>query len=186
MSLNNIVIVPAGSSPIPRLSGKVGASLAGPGQGGEDEHEAILSPWRSAGGQPDGWSLVYPSGRSEVNQGLAVRGSGSTQATVRGVRVTCPNLSPAQRSLLLSTPDLLMLCTGAANAQSIALPTMRLRTSAVPAGVHGHGLSPGHAYCGILYLRPGSGLVGFQLGINPPGWMENLKCRDFVLPWRLT
>jgi DDE superfamily endonuclease len=53
-------------------------------------------------------------------------------------------------------------------------------------GRHGHGLSPGHAYCGTLYLRAGPGLVGFQPGINPPGWMENLNCRDFVLPWRLT
>jgi hypothetical protein len=50
----------------------------------------------------------------------------------------------------------------------------------------GHGLSPGQAYCGTLYLRAGPGLVGFQLGINPPGWMENLNCRDFVLPWWLT
>ena len=57
---------------------------------------------------------------------------------------------------------------------------------AVPAGVHGHGLSPGHADCGTLYLRAGAGLVGCQLGINPPGWMEKLNCRDFVLPWRLT
>src|SRR5207248_2290554 len=45
---------------------------------------------------------------------------------------------------------------------------------------------PGQAYCGTLYLRAGPGLVGFQLGINPPGWMENLNCRDFVLPCRLT
>jgi len=65
-------------------------------------------------------SLVYPSGRSEVNQGLAVRGSGITQATVRGVRVnlsepvaraavgpivdppTCLCCAPVRRTLNLS------------------------------------------------------------------------------------
>ena len=64
--------------------------------------------------------------------------------------------------------------------------TLMCGRSLGPAGVHGHGLSPGHADGGTLYLRAGPGLAGFQLGINPPGWMENLNCRDFVLPWRLT
>src|SRR6185312_8412878 len=30
------------------------------------------------------------------------------------------------------------------------------------------------------------GLVGFQLGADPPGWTENLNCRNFAIPRRLT
>jgi 5-methylcytosine-specific restriction enzyme subunit McrC len=67
-------------------------------------------------------SLVYPSDRSEVNQRLAVRGSGVTQATIRGVRVDLSELVARAALGPIVDPDLLMLCTGAADDQPIAVP----------------------------------------------------------------
>jgi 5-methylcytosine-specific restriction enzyme subunit McrC len=57
-------------------------------------------------------SLVYPSDRSEVNQRLAVRGSGVTHATIRGVRVNLSELVARAAVGPIVEPDLLMLCTG--------------------------------------------------------------------------
>ena len=71
-------------------------------------------------------SLVYPSDRSEVNQRLAVRGSGITQATLRGVRVNLSELVARAAVGPTVDPDLLMLCTGATNAQPIAPSSTRL------------------------------------------------------------
>ena len=71
-------------------------------------------------------SLVYPSDRSEVNQRLAVRGSRITQATIRGVRVNLSELVARAAAGPIADSDLLMLCTGATNAQPTALPSTRL------------------------------------------------------------
>jgi hypothetical protein len=37
-----------------------------------------------------------------------------------------------------------------------------------------------------LHFQAVPGLVGFQLGADPPVWTENLNCRNFVIPRRLT
>ena len=57
-------------------------------------------------------SLVYPSDRSEVNQRLAVRSSGITQATIRGARINLSELVARAAAGPIAEPDLLMLCTG--------------------------------------------------------------------------
>lgn len=57
-------------------------------------------------------SLVYPSDSTEVNQRLAVRGSGVTQATIRGVRVNLAELVDRAAVGPIKDPDLLTLCAG--------------------------------------------------------------------------
>jgi 5-methylcytosine-specific restriction enzyme subunit McrC len=57
-------------------------------------------------------AIVYPSDRSEVNQRLAVRGSGVTHATIRGVRVNLSKLVDRAAVGPIVDPDLLMLCAG--------------------------------------------------------------------------
>jgi hypothetical protein len=37
-----------------------------------------------------------------------------------------------------------------------------------------------------LHFQAVPGLAGFQLGADPPVWTENLNCRNFVIPRRLT
>ena len=83
----------------------------------EDIYQAFLYAFAFHSGHgPRQASLVYPSDRSEVNQRLAVRGSGITQATIRGVRVNLSELVARAAAGPIADPDLLMLCTGAANA----------------------------------------------------------------------
>ena len=92
-----------------------------------DIYQAFLYAFAFYSGHgPRQASLVYPSDRSEVNQRLAVRGSGITQTTIRGVRVNLSELVARAAVGPIVDPDLLMLCTGAANAQPIALPSTRL------------------------------------------------------------
>jgi 5-methylcytosine-specific restriction enzyme subunit McrC len=88
----------------------------------EDIYQAFLYAFHPGHG-PRQASLVYPSDRSEVNQRLAVRGSGVTQATIRGVRVNLSELVARAAIGPIVDPGLLMLCTGATNAQPIALPS---------------------------------------------------------------
>jgi 5-methylcytosine-specific restriction enzyme subunit McrC len=83
----------------------------------EDIYQAFLYAFAFQPGHgPRQASLVYPSDRSEVNQRLAVRGSGITQATIRGVRVNLSELVARAVVGPIVDPDLLMLCTGATNA----------------------------------------------------------------------
>jgi 5-methylcytosine-specific restriction enzyme subunit McrC len=93
----------------------------------EDIYQAFLYAFAFHPGHgPRQASLVYPSDRSEVNQQLAVRGSGTTQATIRGVRVNLSELVTRAAAGPIADPGLLMLCTGATNAQSIAPPSTRV------------------------------------------------------------
>jgi 5-methylcytosine-specific restriction enzyme subunit McrC len=81
----------------------------------QDVYQAFLYAFAfHAGHGPRQASLVYPSDRSEVNQRLAVRGSGVTQATIRGVRVNLSELVARAASGPIVDPDLLMLCAGCA------------------------------------------------------------------------
>jgi 5-methylcytosine-specific restriction enzyme subunit McrC len=93
----------------------------------EDIYQAFLYAFAFHPGHgPRQASLVYPSDRSEVNQQLAVRGSGTTQATIRGVRVNLSELVTRAAAGPIVDPGLLMLCTGTANAQPIAPPSTRV------------------------------------------------------------
>ena len=93
----------------------------------EDIYQAFLYAFAFHSGHgPRQASLVYPSDRSEVNQQLAVRGSGITQATIRGVRVNLSKLVARAAVGPIVDPDLLMLCAGATNAQPIARRSTRL------------------------------------------------------------
>ena len=79
----------------------------------EDVYQAFLYAFAFHPGHgPRQASLVYPSDRTEVNQRLAVRGSGVTQATIRGVRVNLYELVARAALGPIVDPDLLMLCTG--------------------------------------------------------------------------
>lgn len=79
----------------------------------QDVYQAFLYAFAFHSGHgPRQASLVYPSDRSEVNQLLAVRGSGVTQATIRGVRVNLSELVARAAAGPVVDPDLLMLCTG--------------------------------------------------------------------------
>ena len=79
----------------------------------EDVYQAFLYAFAFHPGHgPRQASLVYPSDRSEVNQRLAVRSSGVTQATIRGVRVNLSELVTRAAVGPIADPDLLMLCTG--------------------------------------------------------------------------
>lgn len=79
----------------------------------EDIYQAFLYAFAfHPGPGPRQASLVYPSDRSEVNQQLAVRGSGITQATIRGVRVNLSELVARAGGGPVVDPSLLMLCAG--------------------------------------------------------------------------
>jgi 5-methylcytosine-specific restriction enzyme subunit McrC len=79
----------------------------------EDIYQAFLYAFAFHPGHgPRQASLVYPSDRSEVNQQLAVRGSGVTQATIRGVRVSLSELVARATAGPITDPELLMLCAG--------------------------------------------------------------------------
>jgi 5-methylcytosine-specific restriction enzyme subunit McrC len=79
----------------------------------EDVYQAFLYAFAFHSGHgPRQASLVYPSDRSEVNQQLAVRGSGVTQAAIRGVRVNLSELVARAAVGPVVDPDLLTLCTG--------------------------------------------------------------------------
>jgi len=79
----------------------------------EDVYQAFLYAFAFHPGHgPRQASLVYPSDRSEVNQRLAVRGSGVTQATIRGVRVNLSELVARAAVGPVADPGLLMLCAG--------------------------------------------------------------------------
>jgi len=79
----------------------------------EDVYQAFLYAFAFHPGHgPRQASLVYPSDRSEVNQRLAVRGSGVTQATIRGVRVNLAELVARAAAGPIVDPDLLALCAG--------------------------------------------------------------------------
>jgi 5-methylcytosine-specific restriction endonuclease McrBC regulatory subunit McrC len=79
----------------------------------QDVYQAFLYAFAFHPGHgPRQASLVYPSDRSEVNQRLAVRGSGVTQATIRGVRVNLSGLVARAAVGPIVDPDLLMLCAG--------------------------------------------------------------------------
>jgi 5-methylcytosine-specific restriction enzyme subunit McrC len=92
-----------------------------------DIYQAFLYAFAFHSGHgPRQASLVYPSDRSEVNQQLAVRGSGITQATIRGVRINLSELVTRAAAGPIVDPDLLTLCTGATNAQPTALPRTAL------------------------------------------------------------
>jgi hypothetical protein len=79
----------------------------------EDIYQAFLYALAfHPGHRPRQASLVYPSDRSEVNQQLAIRGSGVTQATIRGVRVNLPELVARAAVGPVVEPNLLMLCAG--------------------------------------------------------------------------
>jgi len=79
----------------------------------EDVYQAFLYAFAFHSGHgPRQATLVYPSDRSEVNQLLAVRGSGVTQATIRGVRVNLSELVARAAVGPIADPDLLMLCAG--------------------------------------------------------------------------
>jgi 5-methylcytosine-specific restriction enzyme subunit McrC len=89
----------------------------------EDVYQAFLYAFAFHPGHgPRQASLVYPSDRSEVNQRLAVRSSGLTQATIRGVRVNLSELVAPQPSVRLLTPTCLCCARGATNTQPIAPP----------------------------------------------------------------
>ena len=79
----------------------------------EDVYQAFLYAFAFHPGHgPRQASLVYPSDRSEVNQRLAVRGSGVTQATIRGVSVNLSELVARAATGAICDPGLLMLCAG--------------------------------------------------------------------------
>ena len=79
----------------------------------EDVYQAFLYAFAFHPGHgPRQASLVYPSDRSEVNQRLAVRGSGVTQATIRGVSVDLSELVARAAIGAICDPGLLMLCAG--------------------------------------------------------------------------
>ena len=79
----------------------------------EDIYQAFLYAFAFHPGHgPRQASLVYPSDRSEMNQQLAVRGSGVTQATIRGVRVNLSELVARATAGPVVDPNLLMLCAG--------------------------------------------------------------------------
>ncbi len=79
----------------------------------EDIYQAFLYAFAFHPGHgPRQASLVYPSDRSEVNQRLAVRGSGVTQATIRGVGVNLAELVDRAAVGQVVDPGLLMLCAG--------------------------------------------------------------------------
>jgi 5-methylcytosine-specific restriction enzyme subunit McrC len=79
----------------------------------EDIYQAFLYAFAFHPGHgPRQASLVYPSDCSEVNQRLAVRGSGVTQATIRGVRVNLAELVGRAAVGRITDPGLLMLCAG--------------------------------------------------------------------------
>ena len=79
----------------------------------EDVYQAFLYAFAFHPGHgPRQASLVYPSDRSEVNQRLAVRGSGVTQATIRGVSVNLSELVARAAIGAICDPGLLMLCAG--------------------------------------------------------------------------
>ncbi len=79
----------------------------------EDIYQAFLYAFAFHPGHgPRQASLVYPSDRSEVNQRLAVRSSGITQATIRGVRINLSELVARAAVGPIADPDLLMLCAG--------------------------------------------------------------------------
>jgi 5-methylcytosine-specific restriction enzyme subunit McrC len=79
----------------------------------EDIYQAFLYAFAFHPGHgPRQASLVYPSDRSEVNQQLAVRGSGVTQATIRGVRIGLSELVTRAAIGPVIDPDLMMLCAG--------------------------------------------------------------------------
>jgi 5-methylcytosine-specific restriction enzyme subunit McrC len=82
----------------------------------EDVYQAFLYAFAFHSGHgPRQASLVYPSDRSEVNQRLAVRGSGVTQATIRGVRLDVSQLVNRAATGPLRDTALLMLCGGCDN-----------------------------------------------------------------------
>jgi 5-methylcytosine-specific restriction enzyme subunit McrC len=79
----------------------------------EDIYQAFVYAFAFHPGHgPRQASLVYPSDCSEVNQRLAVRGSGVTQATIRGVRVNLAKLVDRAAIGPIVDPGLLMLCAG--------------------------------------------------------------------------
>lgn len=82
----------------------------------EDVYQAFLYAFAFHSGHgPRQASLVYPSDRSEVNQRLAVRGSGVTQATIRGVRIDLSHLVDRAATGPIRDTALLMLCGGCDN-----------------------------------------------------------------------
>ena len=82
----------------------------------EDVYQAFLYAFAFDSGRgPRQASLVYPSDRSEVNQRLAVRGSGVTQATIRGVRVNLSDLVDRASTGPIRDTALLLLCGGCAD-----------------------------------------------------------------------
>ncbi|MBO0729011.1 MAG: hypothetical protein J2P57_07105 [Acidimicrobiaceae bacterium] len=79
----------------------------------EDVYQAFLYAFAFHPGHgPRQASLVYPSDRSEVNQRLAVRGSGVTQATIRGVRINLSEIVARAATGPVVDHGLLVLCTG--------------------------------------------------------------------------
>jgi len=79
----------------------------------QDIYQAFLYAFAFHPGHgPRQASLVYPSDCSEVNQRLAVRGSGVTQATIRGVRVNLADLVERAAIGPINDLSLLMLCAG--------------------------------------------------------------------------
>jgi 5-methylcytosine-specific restriction enzyme subunit McrC len=79
----------------------------------EDVYQAFLYAFAfHTGHGPRQASLVYPSDRSEVNQRLAVRGSGVTQATIRGVRLDLSHLVERAATGPIRDTALLTLCGG--------------------------------------------------------------------------
>jgi 5-methylcytosine-specific restriction enzyme subunit McrC len=79
----------------------------------EDVYQAFLYAFAfHTGHGPRQASLVYPSDRSELNQRLTVRGSGVTQATIRGVRVKLSELVDDAAKGPIRDTGLLMLCGG--------------------------------------------------------------------------
>ena len=82
----------------------------------EDVYQAFLYAFAFHSGHgPRQASLVYPSDRSEVNQRLAVRGSGVTQAMIRGVRLDLSHLVDRAATGPIRDTALLMLCGGCDN-----------------------------------------------------------------------
>jgi 5-methylcytosine-specific restriction enzyme subunit McrC len=79
----------------------------------EDVYQAFLYAFAFHSGHgPRQASLVYPSDRSEINQRLAVRGSGVTQATIRGVRLDLSHLVDRAATGPIRDLALLVLCGG--------------------------------------------------------------------------
>jgi 5-methylcytosine-specific restriction enzyme subunit McrC len=85
----------------------------------EDVYQAFLYAFAfHTGNGPRQASLLYPSDRSEVNQRLAVRGSGVTQATIRGVRLNLSDLVDRAATGPVRDTALLMLCGGCGDASA--------------------------------------------------------------------